>query len=101
MKTETIKKKKAMLEILEELFEQIERSEKALHYQYRKTDELEQQKLWNKEMHEYEPVYDENGSPVMENVWKDVLIPDSELSDRELAKIEAYKEIEKALEKLL
>jgi len=102
MKTsDTIRKKKAMLEILEELFSQLEREEHSLHMEYRETEEMEQKTKYNRETHLYEYVFDDDGNPVMGHVWKDVEIPEDEISDYNKAKIEAYKEITKTLEKLL
>jgi len=100
-RTDMIKKKKAMLEALDDIFERISYSKKDLVEDYRRTGEKQQKTSYNKETKEYDPVFDEEGNPVMEDVWDYVTIPESELSEDKKAKLAAYTEIEKTLEKLI
>ena len=101
MKTDAIKKKKALLEALEEVFHAIEVAEKELQQDYRQTDKLEQKTTYDRDLHDFVPVYDDNGDPVMINVWEYVNIPEEEMTEEKHLKLCAFRDIEKALEKLL
>lgn len=93
--------KRAMLEILEDLFVQIENAEKNLNVVFRETEELRQSEKWNRETKTWDLLYNEDGTPKMEHVWKDVEISDDELPDLNKAKKEIYKKIREYLEKLI
>ena len=101
MKNEIIRKKKVMLDALEELFGIIERNKEDICQEYRKTGELQQKTRYNKETKDWEPAFDDDGNPVMEDVWDYFNIPEKELSDEKKLKLEVWKEVEKTLERLL
>ena len=100
-RTELISKKKALLEALEAVFSHIDYQTKDLKREYRKLDKQVQSTQYNRETKSYDPVFDEDGNPVMENEWGYVDLKEDEISDENKEKLAAYKEIEKTLEKLL
>ena len=100
-RTELLEKKKAMIEVLETLFDRIEYETKNLRYDYRRTGEMKQTEKYNRETHEYEPQFDEDGNPIMEEVWDNVEMTEAEIPEYHKVKLAALRDVEKALEKLL
>lgn len=96
-----IKTKKAMLEVLENLFDQLDSTEKEVRQYWGKTEVQEQSKHWNRETHEYDLEFDENGEPVMEWVYDYIPKPDDMYDDSDKAKLSAVDTVRKALEKLV
>lgn len=68
MERMNIKAKMAMLEELEVMFDQLECDEKSTKQYSGRTEQQVQLKHWNRETHDYDLEYDENGDPVMEYV---------------------------------
>ena len=100
-RTELISKKKALLEALESVFSHIDYQTQDLKREYRKLDTQSQATRYNKETQRRELVFDDDGNPVMENDWGYVDFEEDKIPDENKEKLAAYKEIEKALEKLL
>ena len=93
--------KKAMLEVLEELYCRLEDLENDCKRYWGRTENMEQKTKWNKETHESDPVYDDNGDPVMEYVYDYIYKTDDMITDRDRAKLTAIENIKKSLDKLV
>ena len=93
--------KKAVLEVLEVLFDQLDCEEKSVKEYYGRTGEQVQAKKWNSERHDYDLQYDENGEAIMEYVYDYIPKTSDEISDTDKAKMTAIDAIRKALEKLI
>lgn len=93
--------KRAMLEVLEELYVDLETMEKNTNRKWGKTGAVEQSKKWNKETREYDLEYDEDGNPVMEEVYDYIPKTDSDYDDTDRAKLSAVETVKKALDKLI
>ena len=98
---EAITKKKAMLDALETILGYVEEKIKDFGQDYRKTDKMEQKTEWDAEERKWKNVFDDDGNPVMTNVWDYVELPDDEISDEKKALRNSYKEIQKTLEKMI
>ena len=98
---EAITKKKAMLDALETILGYVEEKIKDCGQDYRKTDKMEQKTEWDAEERKWKNVFDDDGNPVMVNVWDYVELPDDEMSDEKKALRNSYKEIQKTLEKMI
>ena len=98
---EAITKKKAMLDALETILGSVEETIKDFGQDYRKTDKMEQKTEWDAEERKWKNVFDDDGNPVMTNVWDYVELPDDEISDEKKALRNSYKEIQKTLEKMI
>lgn len=93
--------KKAMLEVLEELYCRLDDVENDCRRYWGRTDRQEQKTRWNKETHESDPVFDDNGEPVMEYVYDYIEKTEDEITDRDKAKLSAIDSVRKSLDKLV
>ena len=95
---------KAMeLEILGNLYKELERMEKDTCEVYTDTGRQEQRKVWNSSIGDYELVWEDEAQtiPDMRNVWEYVPTPYDELTDEKKAKMDAIKKVKTYLEKLI
>ena len=101
MKRADILTKKAVLEVLEELFGVLDRAEEDTKTTWGKLDKMVIKTEWNSETRKCEEVYDENGEPVMVNDCGIVPKRPEEFTPEDNAKLEAIKAVKVALEKLI
>lgn len=101
MKRVDILTKKAVLEVLEQLFGVLDREEEDTKTTWGKLDKMVVKTEWNSETKKCEEVYDENGEPVMVNDYGTIPKKPDEFSTEDKAKLEAIKTIKVALEKLI
>ena len=90
-------------EILEDLYERLEDKLKDTERYYGKTGEQKQKERWNRELEELEKIFDENGEPVMEDVYDYIQYTPEELENNpdERIKAEAIRQVMEELEQLL
>lgn len=93
--------KRAILEVLDELYADLEVMEKNTSRKWGRTGAVEQSKTWNRETKEYDLDYDEDGNPVMEDVYDYIPKTDSDYDDSDRAKLSAIESVKKALDKLV
>lgn len=94
-----IKSKMALLEVLEDVYGRLEEIKTNVSTYYGPTGEQEQRERWNEETKCYEPMFDDDGNPVMRDVYG--YLPKTELSDTDKAKLSAVDTVIKALDKLV
>lgn len=94
---------KIKAEILEGMYSDLEYKLKDATRYWGKTGEQKQKEQYNKETGEYDPCFDDNGDPIMIDVYDDIEYTDEELADypEVVAKIEVIKQLMKELEKML
>lgn len=97
------KKARIKAEILESLFERLEEELKDTSRYYGKTGVQKQKERYNREIGDYEKVFDENGEPEMEDVYDYIPYTEDEMKDRPdaLLKAEVIKDVISELEDLL
>ena len=90
-------------EILEDLYSRLEDKLKDTTRYYGKTGEQKQKERWNRELEESEKVFDDDGNPVMEDVYDYVPYTEEELENYpdERIKGQAVRQVMEELEQLL
>lgn len=90
-------------EILEGLFNKLDEDLRDTARHYAKTGETRQKERWNRDTDEYEKVFDENGEPVMEDVYDYIPYTDEEFERNPELKLRAdvIQQVMKEIEKLL
>lgn len=94
---------KIKAEILEDMYSNLDYKLKDATKYWGKTGCKKQKTVWNKETKEYDPQFDENGDPIMEDEWDDIEYTEEELEDHPevIARIAVIKQLMKELEKML
>lgn len=93
--------KRATLDILEALMERLDILKKDRATEYGTTGETRPQTRWNRETHKTEEVLDDDGNPVMEDVWDQVPKKPEDLTDYDKAYLNAIEVIRKRLEGMI
>lgn len=90
-------------EVLEGLFNKLEEDLKDASRYYGRTGEQKQKEKWNRETDSYDLVVDDNGDPVMEDVWDYIEYTEEEYARHPEYKLKAevIKQVMKDIEKLL
>ena len=76
-------------EVLEDLYSRLEEKLQDTARHYCKTGEQKQKERWNRELEELEKIFDENGEPVMEDVYDYIPYTEEELDKYPDKRIEA------------
>ena len=93
--------KRATLDILEALTEKLEDLKRERTTEYGKTGEVQKKRRWNRETDQIEDVLDEDGNPVMEDVWGEVPKKPEDLTDYDKAYLTALGTIKQKLEGMI
>lgn len=91
------RKKLLEVEYLEKMFNLLESEEKDVCTDYRPTGEKEQDRNWRTN----ELKFDENGDPVMRDIYNYVTVDESELTDDARDRLRIIRDLKVKLEKLL
>jgi len=94
---------KIKAEILEGIYSDLEYKLKDATRYWGRTGEQKQKEKYNKETDKYEPCFDDNGDPIMTDVYDDIEYTEEELEEHPevVAKIEVIKQLMKDMEKML
>ena len=95
--TNIFAEKKIKADILQQLYEQLEQRERYDCMDYRKTGEQKQR--WDYGNHC--PKVDDDGEPVMDDVYDYFPIPEEEITDEQRIKLKVIGELKVAITKLL
>ena len=95
MKNNTIKEKRIMLEVLEVLLDRLEDEKRYTSQSYEKVGE-EQKKDKNGE-----PMFDDDGNPLMRNIYDYVDLKPEDMSENSKIKMDCINKIQTVLEKLV
>ena len=93
--------KKAMLEVLEELYCRLDDMENDCKRYWGRTEQMVQKTKWDRETKEDIPQFNEDGEPIMEYVYDYITKTDDQIDDRDRAKLSAIESIKKTLDKLV
>lgn len=85
-------------EIVNDLYKEVEQKAKSLRYNYAVIGE-EQVKKWNSEACEWEPQWNEDGTPMMRDKWGDV--ERDELTDDDKERLEILEDLQRKLAKMI
>lgn len=94
---------KIKAEILEDIYDSLEYKLKDACQYYGRTGNKKQKEKYNKETGEYEPQFDDNGDPIMEDEWEYIAYTAEELANNAdvRTRIDVIKQIMKDIEKML
>ena len=94
---------KIRAEILEGIYADLDYKLKDASRYWGKTGEKKQKERYNRETEKYEPVFDDGGDPIMEDVYDDIEYTEEELEEHPevVARINVIKQLMDSLEKLL
>ena len=93
--------KKAELELLEQMYNILEREKEDVAQMWGDLDEMEQATKYNRETGKSEPLFDDNGEPVMRPKRGMIQKPDDEYTDSDRAKLKAIENLIKKLEGMM
>ena len=93
--------KRASLDILEALLDKLESLRKENLCYWGNTGEVEPKRMYNRETDTVEDVLDDDGNPVMEEVWGNVPKKPEDLTDYDKAYLTAVDTIKKKLEAMI
>ena len=94
---------KIKAEILEGLYSDLEYKLKDATRYWGRTGEQKQKETYNSETKQYDPCFDDNGDPIMTDVYDDIEYTADELAEHPevIAKVQVIQQLMKDLEKML